>query len=174
MRINILVFTALVGTTTVSASGDIILRAIKDISGASVALNTTLNQLSGNLLGDVLKLGQLTIHTAALYDKTRTAARLASKSANLTGSESFDLALPILDLVTTVNTTVESMIRAKAKLQADQVGGVVGLTLQMQKEQSARFSSAMIRITPESEREMALDVAVQIAESFNKGIAAFN
>lgn len=174
MRVQNLLFPVLACVTGVCADVAVIIQAVKDVNQATIALNSTINELSGHFLGDSLKLIQLGHNTASLYDKTGIACKMAEKSANLTEKESYALGGYGLKLYKSVNTTLESMIRAESKIRADRIASTIGPSLKLQKQQSARFSTLVVRITPETDKATAIDLGEWIAASFDKALAVFN
>lgn len=169
----LIVLTAATAILASSSTESPLIRAIHDMSHGSTLLNHSISKLTGNPIADLPTLGLVTLHTTQFFDKTRTASLLASRHANLTAAESFNLALPVFDLADVVNATVETMLHSEDVLRADNMAGVVGVALGMQKAQAKGFSDAMVRITPESDQEMTVGVAKHIAASFDKRLAVF-
>ncbi|KAJ3523013.1 hypothetical protein NM208_g12616 [Fusarium decemcellulare] len=148
MRLSLLPIVALAGS--VLASGDTITAAIDDIANATLALNKT-------------------IATWPPYPHWLPAPR-----SLWSFDETLQVAQATINLAADVNTTLETVIRAKPDFDRLLLSPVILLNLKLQQDASEDFSSAVIEKVPEELQGNAETLTKGIDDSFVKAIKKYS
>ncbi|KAF4978631.1 hypothetical protein FZEAL_5034 [Fusarium zealandicum] len=168
MRLSILPFVALAGTAL--ASGDTISAAINNIANATIALNKTITDWPRTLIGTLPIITKSTTLLAEIHKGTK----VARKSAPLSVDEALQVAQATIQLGSDVNTTLETVIRAKSDFDRLLLSPVILLNLELQRDATEDFSQAIIDKVPEALQGNAEALVKGIDASFEKAINKYS
>ncbi|KAE8448839.1 hypothetical protein EG329_008841 [Mollisiaceae sp. DMI_Dod_QoI] len=162
-------------TAQVLADGASILAAMSKISNATVALNNTLNSFPSNPLLAIGDIAPLLVDSVNLLDDINSGTTIASKSANLTLSETIEVAKATIALGTTVSTTLQNLINAKPKFdKLVVISPVVLVNLKLEKDATDRFGKAVVSKVPSAFQGTAKGLLSPIDTAFNSTIAFYS
>ncbi|KAF4451324.1 antigenic cell wall [Fusarium albosuccineum] len=168
MRLSLLPIVALAGS--VLASGDTITAAIDDIANATLALNKTIATWPRTLIGTLPIITKSTELLAEIHKGTK----VARASEPLSFDETLQVAQATINLAADVNTTLETVIRAKPDFDRLLLSPVILLNLKLQQDASEDFSSAVIEKVPEELQGNAETLTKGIDDSFVKAIKKYS
>lgn len=169
MMFNLL-FTTLLGASTVVADGAAIAAAISVIQTATLDLTTTVASWDGGVLGAV----PIEVDSTSLLNDINDATGTAKDSAALSDIEALTVGVDILSLVTAVNSSLTTIIAAKPKFDKTLLTGVVLVNLGLEKSASGQFSDAVIAKLPDEFVTTGQTLAAEIAASFALAIDVYN
>jgi Hydrophobic surface binding protein A len=170
MRLSILLpLSAL--SSSVLADGASILAALGTISNATVALNSSITAFRAH--GDPLKLIPILIQATTLLSDINDSTKTASASANLTVDETLTVAGATLNLVSTVETTLDNIVAGENLFNLELVSPVIYLNLVQEKTATDKFSAAVISKVPEALQSTAQSIIAPIDAAFIAAISAF-
>ncbi|TVY84192.1 Cell wall mannoprotein, partial [Lachnellula suecica] len=169
MRFNILPVAFL--ATTVLADGASIAAAIAAIQNATTALGTTVASFPAGLLG-LTEVLPLLVDSTKLLLVINTGTQTASSSANLTDAEAIGIVAPTQALASAVNSTLTSVIAAKAKFDPLVIiSPTILLNLELEKSASDKFGTAVVGKVPAALQAIAESLLVPIDDAFTEAIA---
>ena len=159
--------------TTVLADGASILAAMAKISSATVALNNTVASFPAGPLG-LLDVIPLLSASSTLLSDINSGTKVAEASANLTLAETISVAGATQTLVSTVQSTLNTVMAAKAKFTADLlISPIILLNLKEEKAATDKFSAAVISKVPTAYQGLAANIVAPIDTAFNAAIADY-
>jgi len=171
MRLSILTLALL--SSTVLADGASILAAMSKVANATVALNETVTNFPSGLAGlaDVLP---LLVGSITLLSDINQGISVAQASANLTLTETVEVASATTSLVSGVQSTLLNIENSKPKFDALLlVSPVLLLNLKLEKEATDKFSAAIISKLPAAFASLAESLTAPIDTAFDAAIADY-
>lgn len=175
MRFALLPLALSLLVTQVLADGASILLAMDTITNATKALNTTLNSFPDNPFLAIGDIAPLLVDSVNLLDDINHGTTVATQSANLTLSETIEVAQSTLALSSTVSTTLSNLMRTKAKFDKLKViTPVVLVNLKLEKDATDRFGAAVLEKIPPAFQAQAKSLLSPIEASFNTTIAYYS
>ena len=160
-------------TTTVLADGAAIVAAMYKISNATVALNTTVANFPAGI-GGLLDVITLLVDSNNLLTDIKSGIAVAQASANLTTDETIAVATETESLVATVQSTLNTVIAAKPKFNADLlISPVLLYNLKQEKNATDEFSAAVISKVPPQFQFFAELIVAPIDTAFNYAISNY-
>ncbi|ELR08776.1 hypothetical protein GMDG_03454 [Pseudogymnoascus destructans 20631-21] len=171
MRFSILPI-ALLATTVVADSASI-LAAMAKISGDTSKLNATIAKFHGGLIGLGESIPILIQSTTLLHDINQ-GTKAAGASVELTFDETIQVASATADLVTSVQSSLQTILRTKPRFDRLLViSPIILINLKQQKAATDKFSKAVITKLPEEFRAIAESITAPIDVAFNDAIAKY-
>ncbi|KIN02641.1 hypothetical protein OIDMADRAFT_18415 [Oidiodendron maius Zn] len=171
MRFSTILLPLAALSTSVLADGASILNALSTISNATTALNSSITSFRAD--GDPLKLIPILIQSTTLLSDINDGTNTASSSANLTVDETLTVASATLNLVSSVETTLDNIVGGEKLFSSELVSPVIYLNLVQEKSATDKFSAAVISKVPESLQSTAETIVAPIDTAFTAAIAAF-
>lgn len=138
--------------------GAAILESISAITNSTIALNDTVGAWHGDLLGSL----PIIVYSTELLANINNGVVTAKASANLTLDETVSVAGATLALASDVNSTLSTIIAAKAKFDELLLGAVIWGNLELEKAATDKFSAAVIEKVPEAFQAAALTITAPI------------
>lgn len=160
----------LFGATTVLADGQAIVNAIAAVSNATLSLQSTVGNWNGDLLGAIPIIAKSTSLLTAIKQGTST----AEDSAALSDLEAISVGVSTLNLVTTVNSTLDTIVGAKPQFDRLLLSPVTLLNLELEKSASADFSGAIVGKLPATFTTTGQQLAAQIDAAFEEAIDVYD
>jgi hypothetical protein len=157
-------------TGIVIADGAAIHSCLVNINNYTLTLNTTVSSWDGGLFTTL----PIVVQSATLLGAINNGTSTAEASANLTITESITIALDVIKLVTSVNTTLTTIMASKPKFDHLLLSPVILLNLQLEKDATAKMSDAILAKVPSTLQATALSLSAKIDDSFTEAIALYN
>ncbi|KAM5344342.1 hypothetical protein ACJ41O_012879 [Fusarium nematophilum] len=168
MRISILPIVALAGTAL--ASGATITAAINEIANATLALNKTIADWPRTLIGTLPIIAKSTALLAEIHKGTK----VARASLPLSFDETIQVAQATVKLSGDVNSTLETVIRAKPDFDHLLLSPVILLNLELERDATEDFSTAVIDKVPVELKANAEALVKPIDDAFAKTIRTYS
>lgn len=157
--------------------GPAVVDAVQTISSSMVELNTTVSSYNGGVLGTATAL-KIEFQSLALANDLRDAISTTENSANFTEAESMDVSGAFLDLQPDIFSTLENIVGKKEEFEngllgVASLGFLVKSNLEKQMRLAGELGDAVVVKLTETYAGIAPVVNQQIADKFEKAIAAF-
>ena len=165
---KVLSLAVLAGTAV--ADGDSILAAIDLISNDTRGLQAEVNSWDGGLLGAL----PIVVKSTTLLNNINDGTDVAKASAPLTTAEAIRIASATLNLVSTVNETLGTIVATKPKFDELFLGPVILLNLKLEQSASNDFSRAVVEKVPAALQPTAAQLTKQIDDAFVSAIDVYN
>lgn len=156
--------------TTVLADGASIVAAMNKIADTTATLNNTILAWDGGLLGVLPILAD----SAALLNDINSGTNVAHKSANLSITEAVSIAGATLVLSNSVNMTLSTIVARKQEFKDIFAAPVILVNLNLDKDASNKFSSAVLEKVPVALQPFAETLVAPIDEAYTNAIDAYN
>ncbi|PNS15414.1 hypothetical protein CAC42_673 [Sphaceloma murrayae] len=155
--------------TCVYGDGAAIQAATQEVTNSAIKFNETVAGFDGNILEVLGILGRSTDLLVDIKQGTSTAKR----SANLTDAEALALAGPTQTLVTTVQSTLDTVIRKKPVFRKTLTQVVALANLKAEKAASDTFGKAVVAKIPPGLQPIAANLLAPLDPAFDRAIKAF-
>ncbi|PQE21316.1 antigenic cell wall protein [Rutstroemia sp. NJR-2017a WRK4] len=155
--------------TAAIADGAAILNAIDEVANTTTALNTTVSNWDGSILSSF---PIITLSTKLLID-INSGTHTAQASANLSLTETITIAGATSSLVTTVQSTLQTIIKAKPKFDHLLFSPLILLNLVEEKSATDKFSAAIIQKVPVDYQALAEQIVAPVHTAFGQAILVY-
>ncbi|KAF2218530.1 antigenic cell wall galactomanno protein-like protein [Elsinoe ampelina] len=152
-----------------SADGASILSATKSVTRSATTFNSTVASFTGDLPTILTILKQSTDLLISIKKGTLT----AKSSANLTDAEALTLVGPTQDLVATVQSTLNTVVRKKPVFRRTLTQVVALVNLKAEKEASDAFGRAVVGRVPVGLQPFAEALIAPLGPAFDGAIGEF-
>ncbi|RAL59846.1 hypothetical protein DID88_000475 [Monilinia fructigena] len=155
-------------TSKVIADGQKIVDAIEEIASTTTSLNQTVG-----MARHPPKLPPILTLSTKLLLNINTGIHTASSSANLTLTETITIAISTQNLVSTVESTLDTIVGAKPKFDHLLFSPLILLNLVEEKSATDKFSVAIIGKIPADFQEFARQLVAPVDTAFEAAIAVY-
>ncbi|KAH2340876.1 hypothetical protein KXW28_008613 [Aspergillus fumigatus] len=172
-------FTSAIPTATITKrDATAVVEAVNSIASQMVVLNNTVTSYDGGIQGTLTAL-KIEVESVKLSCDLRDAISTTQASANFTNAESLTVATAFINLQPQIFSTLNNIVAKKLKFDTGLLGigslaFLVKGDLQQQKDLSGQLGDAVAAKLAPLYAQLAPMINKQIADAFDKAIAAYS
>ncbi|GIJ92576.1 hypothetical protein Asppvi_001854 [Aspergillus pseudoviridinutans] len=164
--------------TIVKRDAPAVVDAVNAIASQMVVLNNTVTSYAGGIQGTLTAL-KIEVESVKLSCDLRDAISTTQDAANFTNAESLTVAQAFISLEPQIFSTLNNIVAKKPKFDTGLLGigslaFLVKSNLQQQKDLSAQLGDAVVAKLAPLYAQVAPVINKQIADAFDKAIAAYS
>lgn len=171
MRFSTILLPVVALSTSVVADGASIKASMATISDSVTSLNGSVTDFVSS--GNPLKLLPIIIKSTGLLSDINSATDSATASANLTLTETLDVASATLNLAKVVESVLDNIVAGEKRFSLALVSPIIYLNLQLEKDATDKFAAAVVSKVPESLQGTAAALIAPIDDAFVAALAAY-